>query len=194
MPRTPQQYEEIREVKRELIRKNALQLFATEGYYAASIQDIAAKAGISKGLMYNYYESKEQLLKEIVTEGFDRIMEMIDPDRDGVLTSREMEGLFDELFRILREEREFWSFYFSILPQPGVVRIVHKELRNIYASLLHLLEGYFTTAGYDDPKTEAVFFGSLLDGVFINYFMNHRNYPVEKIKLRLLEMYKVKDG
>ncbi|MCK5693371.1 MAG: helix-turn-helix transcriptional regulator, partial [Bacteroidales bacterium] len=84
-PRTPKQFEEIRESRRQQIMDAALELFASEGYSHCSISQLAAHAGISKGLMYNYFDSKEALLVAIIEEGMQDIMAMIDPNQDGVL-------------------------------------------------------------------------------------------------------------
>jgi TetR/AcrR family transcriptional regulator len=53
MPRRPEQFEAIREKSREKIFSASLELFANKGYDATSIESIAKKAGISKGLIYN---------------------------------------------------------------------------------------------------------------------------------------------
>ena len=66
-PRTEKQFEEIRVSKKALIQETALELFATKGYHSTSISMIARTAGISKGLLYNYYESKEDLLNEMLS-------------------------------------------------------------------------------------------------------------------------------
>jgi AcrR family transcriptional regulator len=52
---TPLQNRQIRSDKRDLLKNAALKLFAGKGYHATSISQIAIEAGISKGLMYNYY-------------------------------------------------------------------------------------------------------------------------------------------
>ncbi len=78
-PRTEEQFEEIREAKKILIKQAALELFAIDGYYSTTIRLIAKKAGISKGLMYNYYNSKEEFLKEIFREGIEKIVVPFDP-------------------------------------------------------------------------------------------------------------------
>src|ERR1700691_1391867 len=65
MPRRPEQFEEIREKSREKILSAALELFGNKGYDATSIDSIAKKAGISKGLIYNYFESKKSILLAI---------------------------------------------------------------------------------------------------------------------------------
>ena len=54
----------------------ALKLFAEKGYHATSISQIAVKAKVSKGLMYNYFSSKEDLLDEIIEEGFIALTEL----------------------------------------------------------------------------------------------------------------------
>ena len=61
MPRTPEENERIRQLSKEKIRAAAMKLFINQGYYATSISNVAKKAGISKGLLYNYYKGKEDL-------------------------------------------------------------------------------------------------------------------------------------
>lgn len=69
MPRTKKQFEKIRNEKIELIKNSALKLFAENGYHSTSISKIAKSAKISKGLIYNYFESKESLLHDIMFSG-----------------------------------------------------------------------------------------------------------------------------
>jgi AcrR family transcriptional regulator len=57
-PRTQAQFTEMRETRRLQIMEAALELFATDGYGHCTISRLAAHAGISKGLMYNYFSSK----------------------------------------------------------------------------------------------------------------------------------------
>lgn len=51
--------------KRKAIIEEAMLLFATKGYHATSMQEIAEKVGISKGGIYLYFSSKNELLLEI---------------------------------------------------------------------------------------------------------------------------------
>jgi len=66
MPRVKQQFDAMRSATREKIITAGLQLFSTKGLAATSIQDIAGLAGISVGLTYHYYKSKEDLFTELV--------------------------------------------------------------------------------------------------------------------------------
>lgn len=47
----------------------ALELFVEKGYAATRLDDVAAHAGVSKGTLYLYFESKEDLFKAVVREG-----------------------------------------------------------------------------------------------------------------------------
>ena len=188
-PRTEEQFEEIREARRSAIKKAALELFAFDGYYVTSIRMISKKAGISKGLMYNYYNSKEEFLREIFRDGIEKIFAVMIPQSTGVLTKDEFRYMIEETFRMISENRIFWSLYFSIIPQPSVMKIVGKEISNIYKEMYGILTGYFTKAGYRDPETEAMIFGSMLDGISFNYLLNPDFYPLEEVRDKLVEMY-----
>ena len=74
MPKTEEQFEEIRYVKKKLIMESALNIFAINGYDNTSISEIAKSAGISKGLMYNSFASKDNLHKAILLSGLENFM------------------------------------------------------------------------------------------------------------------------
>jgi AcrR family transcriptional regulator len=121
MPRTKEQYEKIRTEKREIIKQVALKLFAARGYLATSINDIAQTAGISKGLMYNYFASKEEVLKTIWDELTDEFITMLDPNHDGEVTPEECENFIDKAFELLINRREEMKLYFQLSLQPDVL-------------------------------------------------------------------------
>ena len=47
----------------------ALELFVEKGFAATRLDDVAKRAGVSKGTLYLYFESKEELFKAVVREG-----------------------------------------------------------------------------------------------------------------------------
>ena len=119
-PRTSKQNEEIREEKTTLIMDTALMHFANEGYYATTINHIAKHAGISKGLMYNYFDSKEELLKAIIHKSIAEVMNYFDIDRDGYLSEQEFEFFVRKINVMLKEKRSFWRLLFQLLMQNEV--------------------------------------------------------------------------
>lgn len=63
--------QEQKEERRNEILQAALELFVQKGYSGTKISDIARKAGMSTGLMFHYFESKEQLYIELVKIGLE---------------------------------------------------------------------------------------------------------------------------
>ncbi|TYP71991.1 TetR/AcrR family transcriptional regulator [Paenibacillus methanolicus] len=66
MPRSKEQFEEMRNATREKIHSAAMQLFVHQGFGSTNVQDIADTAGISIGLLYRHYKTKDQLFNELV--------------------------------------------------------------------------------------------------------------------------------
>ncbi len=98
----------------------ALEHFAGQGYHNTTITHIAKHAGISKGLMYNYFESKEELLTEIISRAMGEISHYFDPDKDGSLSEEEFELFIRKYFILLREKLSFWRLFFQLMLQKDV--------------------------------------------------------------------------
>ncbi len=188
-PRSEEQYEAIRQEKKELIMNSALQLFAEKGYENSSISNIAKAASISKGLMYNYFESKEELLIAVINRGMDEMFGDFDQNNDGILEPEELEFFINKMFEILKKERRFWKLYFQIALQPSVFKFFEPKIDEIYQSMFKMLGVYFEKMGYENPQVEMLLFGAMLDGVGIDYVMKPDLFPVDLIKNELIERY-----
>ncbi|MDR0559799.1 MAG: TetR/AcrR family transcriptional regulator [Prevotellaceae bacterium] len=124
MPRTKEQNEAIRAEKRQLIMNVAMQLFAEEGFAQTSIEKIARKADIARGLMYSYFKSKEDLLQNIWDGLMSEFENMIDPNHDGQVTDEEAEDFIDKLFDYLKNKRSVYRLYFQLSFQPKVLEFL----------------------------------------------------------------------
>jgi len=131
-PRTEKQFQVIREEKKTLIMDVALEHFAKEGYFNTTISHIAKHAGISKGLMYNYFESKEALLSAILKRSIIEIYKYFDINKDGYLTEEEFEFFVRRVFQILKEKKTFWRLLVQILMQKEVRE---EFLKSFYSSI-----------------------------------------------------------
>jgi len=59
-------YQRRKEDRPKEITEAALQAFAEKGYAATRVEEVAKRAGVSKGLMYLYFKTKEELFKAVV--------------------------------------------------------------------------------------------------------------------------------
>jgi AcrR family transcriptional regulator len=188
-PRTSKQFEDIREEKKTLILNVALELFAYGGYYETSVSKISREAGISKGLLYNYFESKEDLIRTIINLGLDDLGEFLDPNHDGILTKAELRNFIEQFFTQISSNLHFWRLYFALFMQPSVMKIVEKRIQETAAIYIKMISSYFEGQGYEDPETEAMLFAAMMDGIGMNYIANAVVFPMEKMKNKLIKLY-----
>ena len=59
-------YKRRKEDRPQEITEAAFSVFAEKGYAAARVDEVAKRAGVSKGLMYLYFKTKEELFKAVV--------------------------------------------------------------------------------------------------------------------------------
>ncbi len=63
--------------KRRAILDAAIRVFARQGFHAARVSDIAQEAGVAYGLVYHYFDSKEQMLNELFSERWSLLLDAI---------------------------------------------------------------------------------------------------------------------
>jgi AcrR family transcriptional regulator len=186
-PRTKKQYIEIREERKAQIKNVALELISEEGFQNTSISKIAKRAGISKGLMYNYYESKEEMIHEILYDGMDKLIAIFDPNKDGVLTDEEAKYFIDEVFYILKSSIKYWRLYITVMLQPGVMQLISEKFHEMVSPFMNTLISYFTAKGSPQPVTDARIVLALFDGICFHYILDPEHFPMEEIKQRLYQ-------
>jgi len=188
VPRTEKQFEEIRNEKVELIKATALKLFAKDGYENTSISKIASSASISKGLMYNYFKSKEELLKEILIgslTNFTQLLIVKDPNN---IKKSELKKFIIDNINLIKQKPEFYKLYFSLAFQPKVFKSLEDEFKGIFGKLISVLVEYYTQKGEKNPYFKARFLFAVFDGIGIHYISDIENFPIDGIKDIVLEI------
>lgn len=187
-PRSHQQFKEMREKSRQLIRETALQLFAEKGYHATSMNAIAKAAGISKGLLYNYFNSKEELVQAIIFMAFeegDKMMEGIDQ----YPPEQQLEMVFEAYFQDIVENEQFWKLMVSLAVQvdqfPFIREPVQQKMQGYYQIIGNLLKDI----DYPHPESEAKEVAALFDGIGIQYVLMGKDYPLDEMKHHLIQKY-----
>jgi AcrR family transcriptional regulator len=188
-PRSVEQNEVVRAESRRRIIESALALFAEHGYEKTSIKMIAQHAGISQGLMYNYFAGKDELLKEIfaqsiadVRESFARAEATGDP-------SDRVVRLIRASFAVVQDNMAFWRLSYGVRTQSSVLALLGDDLLNWIAEIRRTLERYLQAAGHPQPALEAALLFALIDGVAQHYVLDPETYPLAEISERIVAMY-----
>ncbi len=188
-PRTNKQWESLRAEKRELIKQTALELFANEGFHSTSIEMIAQKAKISKGLLYNYFESKEDLLKEIIYSASNELWEKFDPNHDGILTDEEFIYFIRATLYAIEANPLFWRLYTVLMLKPNIVHIIGQELIKASAMHIHVLLEYIKIKAQTDVETEMFVFSSMLKGAILQFVSAPEMVPMAYIEKHITSFY-----
>ena len=64
--------------RRRQILDAAIRVFARQGFHACRVSDIAREAGVAYGLVYHYFNSKDQVLNELFVERWSLLLAAID--------------------------------------------------------------------------------------------------------------------
>lgn len=78
MPISQRQLEE-RKMRKDRILDGALEVFKEKGLEGATMDEIANSSGFGKATLYYYFKSKEDVLSEILNEGWMKIWESLEP-------------------------------------------------------------------------------------------------------------------
>ena len=70
--------DKARTEKRALILDAAIKVFARSGYHGSRVSDIAREAGIAYGLVYHYFENKEEILRTIFDERWTGFLDAVE--------------------------------------------------------------------------------------------------------------------
>lgn len=188
-PKTKEQNAQIRQKSMETIKEVALELFAHNGYHSTSISQIAKEAGVSKGLLYNYFSSKEELLQTIVLETIavgERLMELLQVPEDPFL---QLKHLTDASLQTIKSNLHYWKLFTSLAFQTDVFTSLEPILKQKQEVALKQLVEVFERLEVPNPKQEAYLYSATLDGIFLHYIQLEDSYPIDEMIGFLLEKY-----
>lgn len=172
--------------KQEKILHAALELFASEGFKATSTSRVAKQAGVSEGLIFRHFGSKEGLLEAIIKEGEERSRKVFAPI---IFESDPREAIrktFDLMLEISnnKEEYEFWKLQYKIKWET-------EKYNEQKMEPLHLaLTNAFTKLGYKSPGMEALLLLIDMDGLATRISLQ-KGFDLDAMIAFLKEKYKV---
>jgi AcrR family transcriptional regulator len=93
--------------RREQILDVAVQVFARNGFHGTSMNDVAEAAGVTKPVLYQHFDSKQDLYLALLGEVGNRLLNTITKATAGATNGREMTGLgFRAYFRFVAEDHD----------------------------------------------------------------------------------------
>ncbi|HEX8744655.1 MAG TPA: helix-turn-helix domain-containing protein [Thermoleophilaceae bacterium] len=179
--------------RRVLILDAALEVFARHGYHAASIDDIAGAAGVSKALIYEHFPSKRHLhaalLERHVGELFELLAASAATSEPGEVR---LEAGVDAFFAYVESRPDAFRMLFRDAVEPEVAESLRQLATQSAAAVAGLIAAEPRARRADEAEeAEAIeMLGALLTGAVQSlalWWDEHPKVPRERLVARVME-------
>lgn len=190
-PLNDEQLSQIRDERKEQIMEAALHVFSRRGISGTKMSMIAAEAGISHGLLYHYFKSKDELFTELVQ------MAMVGA-QSAMIHIYELPGSPLEKIKVLTREilDESGTPYFLLIhqartaegvPEKAVQLIEQYSMETFVAALLPLFQEGQQAGEIVPGNLEELIasYLSILSGLMVLNARENENYRLPDIDLLL---------
>ena len=126
-----------REDKQKDILKAAIRVFSEHGFDGAKMEAIAKEAGIGKGTVYEYFESKDRLFEEILIFSVDQFSLGL---KDNIDKGKTIE---EKIVNCSRFNAEFLNNHMEFMHIALQVKMLSKEIRVHHMAVQAVIYGYY---------------------------------------------------
>ena len=180
--------------RRAVILDAALEAFAAGGYHETSLDAVAARAGISKALIYEHFGSKRELhgalLETYVGELLGAVLEAARAAGPG---EERLEAGADAFLRFVERRREAWRLLVRNPGEPDVVNSVGRLQEEAGEAIAALMEADAPAELQHDPKFAGIGIEMLAQQLvgalraLANWWDDHRDVPRDGVLAMFME-------
>jgi AcrR family transcriptional regulator len=140
--------------KRQQILEGAVRVFARQGFHTCRVSDIAEEAGVAYGLVYHYFQSKDQILDTLFTERWSVLLQVIaDTDAQDLAAREKLRAIAAFIIDSYRHDPDLMKVIIVEVTRAANTfgRTHLPEIREAYAGIAAIVqraqeEGVFTDA------------------------------------------------
>lgn len=155
---------------REVLLEAATRVFAERGFAGARVDEIAARAGVNKALIYAYYRDKKGIYRALFASRLRELGELAGGISVSASPRRSLEDLIRQLFRMLIQDRPFARLLvWDLLAQGPEGRELIWESSRPLMDLIFELVRRGRDAGELSPSADPELFRSALVALGLGY-------------------------
>lgn len=182
------------EERRSEILGAALALFEQNGFDATSVEQITAKAKISKGLAYHYFKSKDEILLAIISLRLAELDDLTHRLRAEASPQRRLQLLVGQLLdEVIRGEKR-QRFLITTFLQAQNNKLVQKAMKvspERFQALQHEEIRLLADLGVKDAEAELPLFRAGMQGMVFLYLLNPAAFPIRRVATQFMAKYGV---
>ncbi|MBA2256143.1 MAG: TetR/AcrR family transcriptional regulator [Thermoleophilaceae bacterium] len=130
--------------KRRMILDAAIRVFARRGFHSCRVSDVADEAGVAYGLVYHYFDSKEEILSTLFTERWQIMLDAIGEidAREGLTAREKLELVASFIIDSYRYEPDLMKVIIVEVTRAANTFGRHHlpEIREAYAMIAQIVE------------------------------------------------------
>lgn len=171
-------------LKRKSIATAALDVIAEKGYHNTRIQDIAVRAGVGKGTVYEYFNSKEEILLEVFENDFTDLMNL-EPVMTETDNLEKLLSHFRTALETAADSTPLYKVWFEVW-FAGVLDVkhpVHKKVQQVLKQMTQFYTGLIEAGQSQNQinpdiksKDTAAMLVSAADGLILHYILFNMSY------------------
>lgn len=170
---------------REAILTTAASLFTRRGVHGTSLGDIAAEAKLSKGTLYYYYPTKDELIITITENCLNRMSDILLTWLDGLTRDEPLAPAITRLFSSIMEDEQLARLYVVLCAECSTedtpIQALMAEQRQQWKLMLELGTLRIQSRNARILGDRAELFFTLLTGHMLQSFGGMSSIPVEAL-------------
>ena len=190
MPRSPEQFDALRRESQEKLERAALTVFARLGFQRATVRDVAREAGVSQGLLYHYFRTKDELLVAVFRRGTDDVAAALGGVPAAGTPQERFEAFVRRSFQLLDEHRDYWRLNHLVRHDAAAVAALGETLHAWTSGIADALAVLLGALGHrEDTPARARLLFAAIDGVAQHYLLDPSGYPLPDVVDALLATF-----
>ena len=160
--------------KKEYFLKVSKKVFLKEGLVSSNMKDIAAKAGVSRTALYNYFKSKKDILREIVKCGLEVYFNDLIHDITLAKSKQDIrQAILKNYFEMIKKDKEFVFIYMQLLVKTNETSLVSireyfkKQQKEWYQKLNEQIREKKMDISDDEFRLMSIFSNGMVFAYFI---------------------------
>lgn len=177
---------QMKDARKESILTSALELFAKKGLAATKINDICVATGMSQGLMYHYYKSKEEIFTELIANAFERLnAACLWLEKQPVPPLQKIEMAISNILRDIKENKNHANYHLLVFQAsiseaiPEEAKLIIKNKKDIPYKIIARIIKHGQEDGSikkHNPEEMALVFWTLIKGLSVNKVAQGKKY------------------
>ena len=118
MPKTKEQFDKLKEARKDQLIKCALMVFCDKGYAGTTVDDIVKKAKCSHGLFYHYFKGKKDIYDAVLSsKNQKKSLDLLEKINTESSYKNKLELIINNIYSGLKKDETFAYFFYFFVSQ-----------------------------------------------------------------------------